>query len=284
MLWLILSFISAVTAGMISIIHRFVVKDHDYISYSFIWQIFNALFFIPLLIVNFAVPSELIGWEVMLLGVLIWTLINFAGFKSVQLLEASLREPISQTKVLFALILSSVLISEVLTLNKIIGTVLIFSSLMIVTYRKGVFARFSELGIRLTLLTAFLWALVSVVDKTALKYWNVPSYAFMAFLLPGLIVGGFAIKRADKLVKMVKLRLKYLILVGVLGVISSYALFRAYQLTDVSNVFPVIQLSSLVTVAGGIILLKERGHVLQKIVATAIMLIGILFVSGYFVI
>jgi drug/metabolite transporter (DMT)-like permease len=281
MLWLILAIVSAITGGFIGLINRFVVKDHDYISYSFVWQILNALLFLPLFIANFALPSELIGWELMLLGVFFWTVMGFTGFKSVQLVEASLREPVAEAKVLFVLILSSVLISEALTINKIFGTILIFVGLMIIAYRKGMFIRFSEFGIQLTLLTSFLFAIVSIVDKTALKYWNVPSYAFFAFFIPGMIMGGFTISRKDKFMKLVRAKSNYLIIAAFLGLISYYTMYWAYQLTDVSNVFPIIQISSLVTVLGGIVILRERGDIMQKIIATAIMIVGALFVSGY---
>jgi transporter family protein len=282
MLWLAYALIAAITGGFIGILNRFVLKDHDFISYGFLWNIVTAILFIPLFLSDFVVPTGLYAWAVTLLGVSFWTLAGFAGFKAVQMVEVSLSEPLSQTQMLFLLVFSSLFLSELLTMNKIIGTFLIFFGIITLTYEKRkFFGKITDRGIQLTLLTSLLVAMASIVDKTALRYWSVPGYSFVAFLFPGLIMGVTSFKRFGKLVKMVKLRWFPLILSTILAVVNAYFLFSAYRLTEVSNVFPITRISILVVVLGGIILLKERKDILKKILGAIIMILGTLLVSGY---
>lgn len=280
--WLFYTLISALFSGFVSILHRFILRDHDYISYGFLWNIFTALLFIPLFTVDFVVPSNTYAWVIAGIGVFLWTIIGLTGFKATQLTEISLKEPLSHVRLIFLLIFSYFLISEALTFHKTFGTILIFFGMILLTYKRGkLFGRLSDIGVRLTLFTSFLMALVSVVDKVALKYWSVSTYAFVAFLIPGLILGAITVKRMDRFVKLIKSKLLLLVLTSILGVGVAYFQFSAYKLTDVSNVFPVFRLSTLVATVGGIILLKEKKDILQKIVGAIIMIIGVIFISGY---
>lgn len=282
MLWMLLALISAITGGFISVIGKYVLKKHDYICYAFIWNMFNALFLLPMVLLNFSFPTTFYEWVLLALGVCLWSAINITGFKSLQLVDVSVREPITQVKLLFLLLLSAVLITEKLTFSKTIGTLLIFSGLILITYKGGkFFSLLKSRGIQLVLLSSFIQALVSVVDKTALKYWAVAPYLFLEFLLAGLVMGGMTISRKDRLKEMMKSKYLYIFLVCGLGAVSAYTLFWAYQLAEVSIVFPIVQLSTLITVMGGIIFLKEKKDIPLKLLATFIMIVGAILISGY---
>lgn len=285
MLWLTLALVSAFTGGFIGIIGKYVLKKHDYISYAFTWNILNAFFLLPLFFLNFSFPVSMYAWGLLAIGIFLWFGIAIAGFKSLQMVDVSLREPIVQVKVLLLLILSTVLISEVLTFSKVVGTLLIFSSLFLISYQRGkIFSRLKNKGIQIALLSAFLVALTSVVDKTALKYWAIAPYLFLEFLIPGLMLGGMTFFKRDKFKEMMKSKYPYIILVAILGAASSYTLYWAYQLNEVSIVFPIVQLSTLITVIGGIMLLKEKKDIPTKIIATIMMIAGAILVSGYILI
>jgi len=133
----------------------------------------------------------------------------------------------------------------------------------------------------LTIIASLLIALASIIDKVVLEYWSVPGYSFVAFLFPGLIMGVTSLKRFDRLIKMVKVRGLSLVVSAILAAVNAYFLFGAYKLTEVSNAYPITRLSTIVAVLGGIILLKERESILQKLVGAIIMIIGTILISGY---
>jgi len=137
MLWFVYALLAAITGGFIGILNRFILKDHDFISYGFLWNVITSIFFIPLFLMDFVMPTNFYGWEVTSIGIILWTLIGFIGFKSVQLVEVSTGDSLSQIQVLFLLFFSSIFLSESLTVNKIVGTFLIFFGLITLTYKKS---------------------------------------------------------------------------------------------------------------------------------------------------
>jgi len=275
MLWLLFAIISLVSSGFAGIIHRHVLRDYDWLSYAFITGILTSIVFLPPALSNFTIPADNFSYLILLDGILLWTLISAVTTKSFQYIEASERAPLKQSQIIFLLILSYALLKESLTFNKIFGSLLIFLGVILISYRKGqTFGRLSEIGTQLTLLAAALTATVSIVDKIALKYWNTGSYSFFTYLFPSLIFGVLVIKKGDQIKKLIKFRLLPVIVSVVLQAAYYYSRLLAFSLTDVSNVFPILRLSVLVGVVGGIIFLKEKENVPQKILSAIIMISG----------
>ena len=281
MLWFIYALICAVSGGVANIIMRYIAKDYDFVSLGFVLNMLCALMFIPLMLPNFYLPQEAYAYQLVFFGVLIWTGVSLLNLKSSQLVEVSLKDPLSQTQLIFTLILTSVFLGEVLTTNKILGTFLIFFGLIVLTYKRKALGRFREPGVNLVLLMSFLWSLVGLIDKTALNYWPVPTYSFMVFLFPSLIMGAVTTRRVDKLVRMVKDRFWYIVAGSLSIVTTAYTGFVAIKLTDISNAVPVFKLSALVSVLGGVLLLKEEKEIWKKAVGAVIMILGaVLIYSG----
>jgi len=281
-LWLIFALSSALIGGMSSLMQRYILRSHDFVSYAFLFQILSGLFFIPLMLFDFKVPTDIFGIEIVLLGIVVWTITSLCIYKSVQMLEISIGSPVGSVKILFLLLLSYFLLSESLTTSKIIGTLSIFLGMFILTYRKGAsFSRLRDKGVQLTIFSAFMLALASIVDKTALRYWSVPTYSFFVFFFVGIAIGTLMKKRFDKLIYLVRKSGSVVVLASILVVAVYYLELQAYKLTDVSNVYPIARFSLFFTVFGGIIFLKERKDILQKILGVIPMFLGILFISGY---
>jgi len=277
--WLIFAIMSFTSVGLMNTIHRFICKEHDWLSYSFVEGVVATLFFIPLAVISFSLPSSTFGFYVLILGVLLWTLSAIVTFKSFQLVEASARSPLKQTQIIFILILSYFLLGETLTFNKIIGSLLIFFGVIFISYEKGKTRLNFDRGFQLTLLSAAIAATVSLVDKVALTYWNTASYSFIIYLVPSLIIGGFAQRRKEKLVKVLKARYLFIILAGFLEFVYFFTRLLAFSLTDLSNVGPILRLSTLVTVVCGIILLKERQRIGEKIFSATLMIVGAIVIA-----
>jgi transporter family protein len=277
--WLIFAIISFTSVGFLNIVHRFVIKEHDWLSYSFIEGIIATLFFIPMFIASFSFPADIFGFYVLILGVFLWTLAAIVTFKSFQIVEASARSPLKQTQIIFILILSYFLLGEALTFNKVIGSLLIFLGVILISYKKGKTRLNFDKGFQLTLLSALIAAIVSLVDKVASTYWNVASYSFMVYLFPSLILGVLAQKRKEKLVKMLKTRYLFVILAGFLEFSFFLTRMIAFSLADLSIVSPVLRLSTLVTVVCGIILLKERQRIREKIFSAILMILGAIIIA-----
>jgi len=275
MFWLLFAIISLVSSGFAGIVHRYVLKEYDWLSYAFITGILTSLLFLPPALSNFIIPADNFSYIFLLDGILLWTLISAVTTKSFQYIEVSERAPLKQSQIIFLLILSYTLLRESLTFNKIFGSLLIFLGVVLISYKEGqTFGKLGETGTQLTLLTAALTATVSIVDKIALKYWNTGVYSFFTYLFPSLILGTLVIKRGNQIKKLLKFRLLPVIASVVLQATYYYPRLLAFSLTDVSNVFPILRLSVLVGVIGGIIFLKEKENISQKVLSAIIMIAG----------
>jgi len=276
--WLIFAILSFTSVGVMNTIHRFICREHDWLAYSFAEMSIATLFFLPLAVTSFALPTNMLGFYVLALGILLWTLSAIVTYKSFQLVEASARSPLKQTQIIFILILSYFLLGEALTLNKVVGSLLIFIGVVLLSYERGKTRFVFDIGFKVTLLSALIAAVVSLVDKVSLTYWSPASYSFMIYLFPSLIIGVFARKRKG-LVKMLKSRYLFIALAGFLEFAYFITRMTAFSLTDLSIVSPVLRLSTLVTVVLGIILLKERQRIGEKIFSAILMIIGAIIIS-----
>lgn len=176
------------------------------------------------------------------------------------------------------------MLSESILLNKVVGVLIIFFGLILLTYKKGfLFAGFKDKGIQLTLLTSLLFALVAIVDKRAITFFDVGMYSFMVYFIPGLFLLLLMDKQKfDNTKKLIKSKWIFLILSALLG-FSYFFDLKAYQLMDANIVLPILRTSTLVTVIFGMIFFKEeRTQVFKKLLAAAIVILGTLLLSGFY--
>ena len=273
MLWLIPAIIAALTDGTKDFLNKIVMIKEDPYVFAFIENFIATLLFIPVFLTAKA-PTNNIVYLFILISSIIWVLIVVIGNYSYKYTEVSLRAPISQVRILFLLLMSTLFLSEKLTLNKGIGTLLIFSGLVILRFKKGKLD-FKHKGIQLTMLTAFLVALVAIFDKLALNNANPEFVSFFVYLIPASILLFFTLKKKKEFRSIIKNQYRVVLSASVLGAVFYYSSLKAYSLIDVSTVFPIIKTSALITVLLGIIFLKERQNMLRKIIATLIILAGI---------
>jgi len=281
MIWLIYALISVIAAGFQGIIHRKVMLTEDPYSYALLENVLTALIFIPLLYTEFVLPSSKIAWLLVIFSSIMWVFIAIIGFYAYKYAEASVKAIISQSRVLFLFIFSVILLSETITIEKIIGIFLIFCGLIILTYKPKIkFGTLKDKGVQLTLIGALLSAFVAIIDKKSLDYFTPGTYGFLVYLIPALIFIIFGRKHYHDIKKILKTKKIYLITVVFLGFLFYYFQLKAYSLAEVSQVFPITRLSALITVIGGIIFLRERKELGKKIISTLIILIGAILLSG----
>jgi len=283
MLWLIFALLSAFFTGANSIFHRVIMLKEDTMSYACIFQYLAALFFIPFLIGEFAIPSEIFAWALVVIASALWAIESFVAFEAFTHIPISIRAPMDQIKLVFILILSVLLLSESLLIEKIIGTILIFIGVFMLTYEKQRwFAGFANKGVKFIFISAFVYSLVAIVDKAALNYFTAGTYGFMVFLFPAMILTPFLRKKKSEVKQLFKQ--SWLVMIGavVLSIFAFYFRLKAFSLAESSMVFPITRLGILISVLSGIIFLKERKYVGRKIVAAIIAIIGASLIAGAF--
>lgn len=286
--WLIVAV--GLLATLRNLIARIVLKEEtDSLAYSFVQQVLAALLVIPLFFFNWQVPRTILPFFLLVL-VGIWdTLSTFLITQSYRFLAVSLRTIIYQSRIILIVLLGFIFLHETLNWQKLIGALFIFVGIALVSFQKEKISRLKQLilkirdnrhtskekGVLLTLSAAFLTAFELIVLRYLL---NLFSSAVMVFGITGTSALTFAFitpglkKRVWRLPRLTFLN-------GVLGSISFFLFFLASSMTEISRTLPITQAFTILTVILGIIFLKEKERVWQKILGSILAVIGVILVK-----
>lgn len=284
MLWFVFALSAALISAGQNLVSRKVMLKSDPYAYAFLENGLTLLLFIPLAILAWELPTEAVAWLITAAAGIIWSVISVIIMFSYKHTKVSLRAPVSESRSFWVLLFAALFLAEAITAEKVIGVTVIFIGIMIVTYRKGAqFGSLKDKGVQLTLLSALLLALVSILDKKALAYFTPNVYAVFVYLIPTVSVGAYALAARRTDVQGI-LTSQKLLLAGlvILGAGAYYFQLQAINIAEVSVVFPILRLSTMFTVIGGIIFFHERDHIMRKIIATLIVVAGVVLVSGYY--
>lgn len=276
MLWFFAT-ISAVLLNSIGkVLHRYILRDEDAIGYAFIWSLLSAIFYIPLLVIEpLSLPSNQLEWMGLFLGAFIWLTINIVGFYSIKHTHLTLRTPLNATKLIFIMFFANIFLDESITVWKLAGTLFMFIGIFVLTWKKGAFKHLKEYGVRLTLLTALLTACVAIVDKFNMNNGISPAfYGMLMYLFPSIPLGIMTKSRLEGFEKMWKKKAIFVILAAVCYTGTYYFHMIAYTLADVTNVYPILQLTTLVAIVLGYVTLKEKSEIIQRFVGGVCMVLG----------
>lgn len=284
MIGIIFALFAAVFKGTEKVLHRYILIDEDSLGYAFIWHVFTALVFLPFFIIEFELPELNMAWLLVLVSSILWASVAFTGFQAYKHLEVSKKTPIGKIKSVFVLLFSVIFLKEVLTTEKIIGTLLIIVGILVLNYKKGkYFINLKDKGVLLTLLSSFLMSIVLIVDKFATNYFKPGMYSFLVYFIPALVLMPFALRKKKEIKSILKNTLAATISTILLGSAYYYLMLRAFKLTDASIVVPIIESSILIAVFSGIKYLKETKDILQKIISSIIVILGAIILSGIIV-
>lgn len=278
MSWQILLVISIVFLSLNGLFHKSLLKsDNDpraqvivFLGLGGIISIFIALLrgklqleFPPSLIFNF-----------LILAIFATTayILKYRGF---QLISASEVVIFATTAKFWNVLGASIFLHEVITIRKIIGTIIILIGIAITMYIDKKFKM--NKGIFFVLLAAFLMGLSDISGFYILKTMDASSYQVYFYLLPVitlLLVSPSAIKKISYYFKPDRaLKVTVLAMFDTLGML---ALFLAYQAGGkVSVIGPLSATKVILTVVLAIIILKERANLKQTLIGAAVTVFGV---------
>lgn len=272
--------LAILSSTIYSLINRYVMKNAEPYAFALLTQFGAAVLFLPGAISNFSVPDATAPWLIVLAAAIIWTIFSVSNYISYKGTEVSMKQSLGQSKLILALILGLIFLKELPSFQKIVGTIIIFSGIfLLVWHPERRFARLSDPGVRWTFFASFLAALVAILDKAALRWFSPTTYGFLVYLIPGIILLFFLPGRTQHVRHLMKMHGVAAISSIVISAAFYYFVLRAYALADVTLVFPLIQLGIFITVLSGIIFLKEREHLWQKVIAAIITVAGAIIIG-----
>lgn len=271
----------AVACNVINkLLDRYVARDTSPYAFSWLTQLVASLLFLPLAWPYLALPGSGMAWVAISIAAVIWTIISISVYLSIKKTEVSIKEPISQSKVIWALLLGFFVLGEAMTTKKIIGTIILFIGISVLLFHpERKFGRLTDPGVLWTLGVALLSAIAAIVDKFALGYFRPELYGFLVYLIPGIILTGFLPKIKSDVKHLLKLHGKIAITTIIFSSAAYFFTIKAYSLADITTVYPFLQLATIFAVIFGILFLGEREHKWQKIAAAIIAVIGAIIIK-----
>jgi drug/metabolite transporter (DMT)-like permease len=232
-----------------------------------------VIFFISGSYKSFKLPTEPTAYLALLIAVFCYGMYERGRFYAAKLLDASVLTIVGNISVVVAFVGSLFLYNEKLTLTKLIGSLLIVGALFLVSLTEKV-RKASRKGVIIALLINAILGTGWMLDKTGARYFNANTYSLLGWTIP-LIFILFPLEKFS----VIKIEFKNaswkIILLAVVNVIGYIMQLKALAIAEATRVIPIIQTYTLFTIALGIILLKEKEHLLSKIIAGILAMIGV---------
>lgn len=278
-MWLILSIAAALAYTSVDLLMRLLaVKSDSPRTFSFVYNCWGALFaLIIFLLERSTLPDiRLIPWyQFIFIGI---TAILYGLFERFQFIarkgiDASTLVIIFRLTPVIAFAGSLLFFKESLELYKLLGSILLIGSSVVIIHKNPQFRANPALLIALfcAAFLGFAWML----DKPASMEIPASLYSAVMWALPLAFIA-FPTIPIKQIVKEFSLGGWKVALTAFLNVLGFVFYLKAFVTADASRVIPIVSSSATLVVLGGIFLLHERTYLKRKLLAGILMLIGIL--------
>ncbi len=281
--WFVYALASAACVSGFWIATRAMLRGQkQYRTAALFLQVSSIAYWLPLLAFeNVVLPQNPAGWLVLLAASLVWTVHELLVFNAQRSVEASIREPLFKTRLLWAAAIGFLVLGEAITPARLLGAGLVLAGALVVSLKNGR-PDFSQPGAMLVLAAAVVSAVVTALDDVALKFFSVTAYAVLVTVPVALLLWFIPAKAEEKtpMAGFVFQNWRILAVASALGAAGYWLKVKSLSLGDVTDVVPVVELSTLFATLGGILLLGERGNLFQKLAGMALALLGALAIHG----
>lgn len=271
--------LAVISAAAAKILHKRVLIEGDPFVYAFFQNALSALLFAPFAFTPFAVAQSKEGWLSLSFAVCLWSFIAVTSFVSYKYTELAIRTPVAQSRIVWSLLFGALLLGETVTGAHILAALTIFIGITITIWNpKRAWGTIINKGIAWTFMSAVTLALVAIVDKNSLHFFGPETYSFLVYIIPAVIIGAFIPSRHKEVKLFLKEKtLELATLAVVLEALAYYFSVRALMTLNATVVFPLMQLTTIIAVIGGIIIFKETDRLAYKIVGTIVTIVGAVF-------
>ncbi len=221
---------------------------------------------------NFILPSAPKAWIALIIACFCYAMYERGRFVAAKLLDASVLTTIFTISVLVAFIGSLFLYSEILTIHKLLGASLIIGALLLISLNKNT-SKLSSKGILIAVLISIMLGLGWMLDKLGTQYFTANTYNIFVWIIPIVFIY-FPHINLNIIKEELRIASWKVFLLSGLNVIGYFMQLKALEVAEATRVIPIVQTSTLFTVFLGIILLKERDHVLRKVIAGGMAITG----------
>jgi len=260
------------------LITRHVLKGNkkDAWAFSFYFSAVGALISLPFLLTNFKVAHAWSYWAVMIIVGLLIVSQNLLNFKSANHLPASVGGAMTKFRLVWVFVLSMIILKEALTWQKTLGTFLaVLAGIIIIKKVKKIG---SAEGLTLVFSSTIFYAIVIILYKYLFQAFNSQSLTFFIFLFPMLINLVIMPNSISRIITLAKTDGIYVFIACALGSLANLAMNYALSIGEASRVLVIIESFLIVTLVGEHLVLKEKEHLLIKLAAVILAIMGAILI------
>ncbi len=278
--WQILTAISVITLSISVLLQRVILRNTktDPIAYVVVFNgIVGIIIALYTAIHGFQLPDFSKFWLPILLTVLLFSVGHVVYAKALQQVEASIFTILFATNAIWVMMLGFLFFHELLTIQQLIGVLLIFASVGFLAERKGSLKL--DKGIGLGLLTGLLFGLATFTWVYVGKHSDAASWTALSFSAVPFVVLLIHPKSGAKLKEFFeKSILIKMVLLGIVYSISAVSILTAFQYGQVSIIAPLQQSTIILTPLLAVIFLHERTRLWQKTIAAIVCFSAVLLI------
>ncbi len=288
MTWLFYAITVTVLAASAAIVEKKSLFKIHAMQFSSVLAIVNMLVGLPFLVVADYSSLNLSLVVLMFFASMVGALAFLLVAKSLRHIDISISAPLLALSPALTALLGFLLLGELLTSMQILGILLIVVGSYFVTFKKGDnflkgitnFVRFKYY--RFILFAVFLYSFGSILDKYFLTTYNLEAVTYVAIMQVFIAIHLFVLisvfHRGVKDIKEGFSKAKWLILlVSAFTVGYRFAQAEAFKQVQTGIVIAFKRMSILLVVLVGGELFHEK-HLVKKLVASIIMILGVLLI------
>lgn len=280
MTWQIWLTISIFCLSLNGLFHRSLLKDDksDAKAQTVAFLTLGGILTIIISFLNgklqFNLPVEL-TYNLIILGV-VGSTAYFLRYRGFQILDASEVIIFSTTSKFWNVIGGYFFLNESISLQKIIGSIVIILGIAIAVYKRGKFTL--NKGVVFVLLSALLFGISDINGYHILQ--SVPAFTYQIYFyfLPIVAILLFQPKTIFKLGYYLNpTRATKITLLSIFDTLGMLALFYSYQAGGKASIIGPLSASKIIiTTILGILILKERSYLANKLFGAVITLLGVI--------
>jgi len=278
-MWLLYSIIAGSFYTASNLLTRHVLKQQkDAWAFSFFFSAFGALVSFPFLLAHFQVSPSLNPWLILLfVGVLI-VANNWLNFRSSNYLETSVNGAILKFHLVWIYLLGILLLGEVSSWSKIIGTLITVSAGLVLTLKR-IQNRQSFRGIVFAFASTFFYTVVIYFYKFLFNSFSSQSLTFFIFFIPMVINLIIMPQSLQRITGLIKNDLLPVALACSLGGFANLAMNHALSLGEASRVLVFMEAFLILTLVGEHFWLKETQQFRLKLAVVLAAIIGAILIQ-----
>ncbi|MCI8346678.1 MAG: DMT family transporter [Bacilli bacterium] len=235
-----------------------------------------SLLFLPFFEMRF--PKDPKVYFFLSFAIIFYTIQNRLATTARSGMEASSYSIIKQLSNVFVMMMGFLFFKEELTFQKILGSILLIGSNMLIFYQKGAWKknRYLFLGIVANL----CMGMALFLDVNTSNSFNLAFYVSVTLLFPSILILITERIKIKEITREWKTNSKYLVLLtGISWSLMMVTKLKSYQLGEVTKIAPLCSLTVILNVLFAYLFFKKREDIWKKIISGILITIGVFMIK-----